>query len=458
MPHSIRELLREYLGRTRETQSEFARRTGISTALISKLLSGSRSTVGRSTVPKLAGGLNIPAEQILEAVRKTRTAHQETVADRPEAGLPIPTWRNRLHPRTIPLVGREPDRRRLSQWMGEPGAPCMVMTAEPGTGKTTVANVWMEEDVLQRQIDTHGDAPPLGFPLEPAVRPHRLLQWTFSREPGDLERCVTHLLAFLDGSETTSTASLVHRIDTLVRRIDTDHLLLVLDGIDTLEDAEDEAARQFVGQLPGLTSGSKVLVIGRCIPPALNHGTGELMAGCRHGRLAPLGEEDSFQMLRQLGINDTAQRMAVLSEECGGNARLLVEAASHCKFGPIEMPVPDDLRDMQIHLGHVLDAMFAERDGALTQNAIRLAQHLADGMIDEEDTPIDVLCGDETLLPKMTHRDGDLPRQVYEAANCLAAAGVATYDNATQTLELGSAFRRWILHELTPSERHRRTE
>lgn len=446
MPDSIQQLILDYLHQTRETQSEFARRTGISPALISKLASGTRTTVGRSTVPKLAEGLKVSSERIMATVRQQRPTRREVTEPRPGGRLAIPTWRSCLTPRPVPLVGREPDRRRLSQWMGETTAPCMVMISEPGAGKTTIANAWLEEDVLQHQMASSDEPPPIGFPLDTAARPQRIFHWTHTRENGDFDAAITAATEFLDAPGGGGEDSLSRRIDQLVRRLDTDRMLMIFDDVDLLDPARDRAVTQFFSQLPALSSGSKVLLLASCSPACMCHCTGQLVSGCAEVILGPLDDDDAVRMLRQLGINDTAERLTVLAEQAGGNPLLLMEVASRCKRGPIPMPVPGDLRNVQDHLHTVLSGLFEHNDCDLDDNVLALAGHLTTAEDTMASTSLDGLCTDSDLLDLMTRPD-DRQRQVLEAANALAVAGLATFDPAAHSLTLAAAFQRWIQYE-----------
>jgi transcriptional regulator with XRE-family HTH domain len=74
----LAQALQRYFDQTHVSQAAFAAEAGLSTAIISRLASGERTTVRRSTAEKLAKALGVSIDDVLESVRVSQAASMAT--------------------------------------------------------------------------------------------------------------------------------------------------------------------------------------------------------------------------------------------------------------------------------------------------------------------------------------------------------------------------------------------
>jgi transcriptional regulator with XRE-family HTH domain/tetratricopeptide (TPR) repeat protein len=126
-PLSAGELLKRYRMQAGLTQEELAERAGLSARGIRALESNAQRTPRKDTLALLASALSLSA---------TDRDQLETVMRRRRASLPSPTASFAIQRSRTPMVGRETERALLARHLLGELPPLLLLTGEPGIGKS----------------------------------------------------------------------------------------------------------------------------------------------------------------------------------------------------------------------------------------------------------------------------------------------------------------------------------
>ncbi|MFL5381842.1 MAG: hypothetical protein ACJ8GN_04945 [Longimicrobiaceae bacterium] len=154
----------------------------------------------------------------------------------------LPPLEDVFHPHTLRrlFTGRMRQRRSLTQWWMDGGAPVRVLVGMGGMGKSSLAWVWKCADVLglpvPGQLSPVDAEPPSGVPR--GERPDGVLWWSFYAPELQIQNSfslfVDRALNYVGRGAATASAraSLDDRIDALLGHLRSGRFLLVLDGFE----------------------------------------------------------------------------------------------------------------------------------------------------------------------------------------------------------------------------------
>lgn len=131
-PESFGSLLKKYRTVAGLTQQELAEKAGISTRGISDLERGVRRTPYKGTIELLADALKLSSQE--REIFKKAASRKVADSDEPQT-KPNPAVTNRL-----PLLGRTRELNQLRRFLAGEGPPVLMLTGEPGIGKTRLLN------------------------------------------------------------------------------------------------------------------------------------------------------------------------------------------------------------------------------------------------------------------------------------------------------------------------------
>jgi transcriptional regulator with XRE-family HTH domain/tetratricopeptide (TPR) repeat protein len=133
---SFGDLLRRYRVASGFTQEELAERAGLSRRAIGSLETGERLTPHRETVTLLAQALGLsPAERaLLDVAARQRLALARVLPAVGPASVQSVASSQRSF--VVPLIGRVRERGRLERHVAGNGPPLLVLSGEPGIGKS----------------------------------------------------------------------------------------------------------------------------------------------------------------------------------------------------------------------------------------------------------------------------------------------------------------------------------
>jgi tetratricopeptide (TPR) repeat protein len=203
-------------------------------------------------------------------------------------------------PATAGFRGRAYEREALSKWLRTKSSPSVrVLTGTGGIGKSSLARVWLERDVLRRDLPGVGEDEPevrRRSRLAPRFRPEGVMWWSFDRPGAGFSVFLDEAIAYLtSGAVDTGSylASRSEKVKSLISLLRDGNFLIVLDGFErelrafaTLDAAyqgdayvegrqrehricADLHAADFLRCLGAETLGSRILITSRLVPGEL---------------------------------------------------------------------------------------------------------------------------------------------------------------------------------------------
>ena len=330
---------------------------------------------------------------------------EQEQAAHPEASPPtaVATAPERTGGQTFALqanfTGRVRERRMLTEWLTADDHPVLSLVAIGGMGKSSVAWVWLQRDVLGLPVP--------GVPPDPAkvakgcgmpgdARPVGALWWSFYEGGGTFAGFLEAAIAYCSGGEKSAADYLTVPTATgpsmdysamqadILRLAQQRRFLFVWDGAERLlrEYGQDAAMREerdpeemkpdardtlempvsrFLEAMAGQPS-SRLLVASRLYPRAL-----ERLAGSRCEELEGLAEDDAVAYLRARGIRGSRAELATAGKQYEFHPLSLSNLAADLledfqQEGDISgAPRYDETENLKARQHHILERAYERR-------------------------------------------------------------------------------------------------
>jgi len=311
----------------------------------------------------------------------------------PSSPQPLPA--NFVHPYPLQpnFTGRVNERRMLAQWLAG-NQPVLALTAIGGMGKSALAWVWVQRDVLGFPLP--GSSPESPETAEACrvpedARPEGVLWWSFYEREARFESFLNEALKYASGGRLNPAdiPSAYEKVRALIALLQEKRLLLVLDGFERelrayaglsapyQGDAIDPAGRDdfrcctdphaadFLRRAAALPLQSRILLTSRLFPREL-----EDLAGCRSVKLEAMDPEDAVAFFRAQGVKKGTR--AEIEDACGPYGyhplalRLLAGVIVRDKRNPGDIkvagryPVLPELKGKEQH--HILQVAYETLD------------------------------------------------------------------------------------------------
>jgi tetratricopeptide (TPR) repeat protein len=288
--------------------------------------------------------------KVLVAPADTREGPESASAERSDAeaaesppASPAP-YIAHPYPLQDNFTGRFGEREMLSEWFVDDRRPILALTAIGGMGKSALAWVWLQRDLLGQPLpglapDPHQAADRCQVPKD--KRPEGVLWWSFYEAEASFAAFVDKALTYVsNGSVDPATIpSAYDRVAELVNLLQQRYTLIVLDGFErelrgyvrlTVAYQEDAVAEEmasgqsdyractdihaahFLRWMAALTLQSRVLLTSRLLPMELDD-----LAGCRREHLAAMDPDDATTFFHAQGVQGTRAEIQAACEPCG---------------------------------------------------------------------------------------------------------------------------------------------
>ncbi len=224
------------------------------------------------------------------------------------------------------FTGRATQRRALTDWYVRGAEPVFVLDEMGGMGKSSLAWVWLHEDVLGTALT----APGSGTVAPCGERPEGVLWWSFYHPDSDLDKFLREALVYFSSGRLNpdGVKSSYDRARYLAALLQQRRALVVLDGFERMLNAYGGLGAGYQGDAPArghadgsacisrdagrllgwLTSpkmATRVLITSRLFPRDLHGADGTPLAGCRRRRLEGLEPEDARRFFDASGVHGT---------------------------------------------------------------------------------------------------------------------------------------------------------
>jgi len=331
------------------TQQQLSVRAGVSQAVLSRIATGKAERIRDRTIRKLARFFEIPLDVFGLSDDVPCAPVRSCIAQ------PFPLRR---------FVGRQEERVSLTEWFCAGDRGLALLTGIPGVGKTSLAWVWMNCDVIGSTIPglpAGSDDATLLTGVPAAHRPESVIWWSFASNPSYrslLAYACRHLCAETD-RPFPAQGDRAETVTQLLEILQKKRVLLVLDAIEQVSDREapspnanpqagpvdpgqeDVAGEQMLAFLQAVAGqgSSKVLAVGRVFPQALKGllGAGRILL---HG----LAEDDAVRYLRESGIQGDDPKLLEAARAWDGHPlaiRLLCETLAEDFLEPCDVDAAD---------------------------------------------------------------------------------------------------------------------
>lgn len=267
---------------------------------------------------------------------------QQTEVESPEASnakniVPLQPCFAHPYPLQKNFAGRIKERQMLTRWLTEGKEPILALIAMGGMGKSALTWVWLNHDVLRRNLS--GVLPDSNEGVETchesdAFVLEGVLWWSFYEREADFIKFLDEALVYVGGGSVNrpEISSTYEKIRKLVSLLQERQILIVLDGFerelcayaslnaayqgDDIEEDEkgdfrtctERYSADFLRQMVALPPKSRLLLTSRLFPRELDG-----MAGCRREELNHLDCNDAVNFFRAHEIEGTR---AQIQEAC----------------------------------------------------------------------------------------------------------------------------------------------
>lgn len=245
---------------------------------------------------------------------------------------------------TDTFVGRFAERQALSEWLKKKKCPSLqAVVADGGTGKSSLAWVWLMRDVLGETPEGAGDPPDVrsACRVAPKSRPEGILWWSFDHAGAGFGVFLDNALAYLTAGAVRPGSYLSSRwekMETLLGELARRRYLIVLDGFErelrafaamgaayqgdaVAEGADDRMractdlhAAEFLRRLAAQPTESRVLITSRLLPLELGASPG---SGVSHWALGGLEPADAVSLMRCCRVEGKDAEIETAGEPVG---------------------------------------------------------------------------------------------------------------------------------------------
>jgi len=255
--------------------------------------------------------------------------------------IPLPPNAYFAHPFAMNanFTGREQERCDLTTWLREDPRPVCCLVGDGGTGKSTLAWVWLQHDVLGKWVaDSLGDdpRPAAGSGACPTATPDGVVWWSFYDRESSFAGFLDSALIYTSRrSDPCTSGQKADKVRVLLGLLQKGHFLVVLDGFERqlrayfglgaslrAEDARhssadarscaDPSLASFLRGASAIVGTSKILLTTRSLPAEL-----EKVVGCRQENLSGLAPDDAVIFLDRQGMQGTRADMRQMGRDYG---------------------------------------------------------------------------------------------------------------------------------------------
>ncbi|HUV05579.1 MAG TPA: DUF4062 domain-containing protein [Armatimonadota bacterium] len=271
------------------------------------------------------------ARRVIQAIRNWEQELTTGLRDETAAPImPLPPQSYFAHPYPLQpnFTGRVNERKRLAQWLAG-NQPVLALTAIGGMGKSALAWVWVQRDVLGFPLPGSSPEPPEtanACRVKENARPDGVLWWSFYEREASFESFLNEALKYASGGkqDPADIPSAYDKVKALIALLQDKRILLVLDGFERelrayaslsapyQGDAVDPAGRDdfrcctdphaadFLRRAAALPLQSRILLTSRLFPREL-----EDLSGCRSEDLKAMHPDDAVEFFRAQGVRGT---------------------------------------------------------------------------------------------------------------------------------------------------------
>jgi tetratricopeptide (TPR) repeat protein/transcriptional regulator with XRE-family HTH domain len=247
------------------------------------------------------------------------------------------------------FTGRASERSQLCRWFDNPNRPICVLEAIGGMGKSALAWVWTNQDVIGVPLLDNLVAPAVPTPL--FCRPSRVLWWSFYETSASFSTFLPYAVRFAGAEPTQSDTN---NLRELIRCLTRNQYLIIMDGFERELRAYASAQAPYQGDdvertlhyhnrdcvsihaadflvrvasAPGMKS--RILITTRMLPRPLDD-----LAGCLRLHLTSLHPEDAVMFLKSQGIRGTHTELESAAKAYGYHPLALRLLAGYLKTHP----------------------------------------------------------------------------------------------------------------------------
>jgi len=327
-PQSFGVALKALLEEKDLSQRQFAKKAGLTTDYVSKVVNGEIKKPRNSTVEKIAAGLNLTVAELWQAIGAGQSSGADT-ANTPEKAVPQAESRaeeNQLvmfvgaeQIREIPVwVGREALLETLTFELVDAKRKVILLLGQGGIGKTSLAVKLLG----QAEIDTEEGV------LKPACLFEQVIYLRVGKGTG-FDAVVQQLGQGIE-LKLTEKMKPEQRVDAVVQQLKQQRYLIVLDNFeDALEGGrcKSEELGQLLWAMTDRPHQSQLILTSRemvqdLVDPREPNGLPNPMQ-VRVEQLPGIATAASLEMLKSYGLEDDEEDLDWVARRVGGHVLLL---------------------------------------------------------------------------------------------------------------------------------------
>ena len=299
--------------------------------------------------------------------------------------LPVPPKPYFAHPYPLQehFTGRLHERQMLTEWIIKDHHPILALIGIGGLGKSSLAWVWLNYDVLNQPItglERRDVSAQSALKISEEYRLDGVLWWSFYETDASFTSFLNDALLYLSSGtlapdRISSPYSKARSVFTLLQQ---QRILVVFDGFERLlkayaglsgayqsEDITGARANQpnvvvdplvgkFIQWIASSPTSSRIVITSRLFPQELEGFGGKPLAGCRKEDLESLDPQDALDFFQKAGVKGTRIEIKSVCEKYGYHAltlRLLVgyitnhiaqpgEIKVASKYNPLDWLIP----------------------------------------------------------------------------------------------------------------------